>query len=112
MAAYLLASALAATTLAVPSTQQLTFHSDVNATTVEAMIKSCDVRGKFGDGQRSSSGAVPADGYSSTEGDSLLVVYGDCSAASAGAISLGAINITAEYYVLLEYQVKKPHSLL
>ena len=104
MAAYLLASALAATTLAVPSTQQLTFHSDVNATTVEAMIKSCDVRGKFGDGRRSSSGAVPADGYSVAEGDSLLVSFGDCAAAPAGAVSLGAVNATAEYYVLLEYQ--------
>jgi len=102
MAAYLLASAgLLATALAVPAVQQLTVHPVVNATAVEAMIRSCDVRGKFGDGLSFNDSAV---GYTVAEGDSLLVSFGDCAVAPTGAVQLGAVNTTAEYYVLLEYQ--------
>jgi hypothetical protein len=57
------------------------------------MIAECDVRGKFGDGVSLTD-----------EGESLLVGYGDCAAAPAGAVSLGLLNTTQEYYVLLEYQ--------
>lgn len=93
MAASLLASALAATALAVPGPRQLTVHPAVNASTVERMIAQCDVRGKFGDGVSLTD-----------EGDSLLVSFGDCAVAPAGALPLGVLNTTQEYYVLLEYQ--------
>ena len=91
----LLAGAMAATSaLAVPTSRELTVHPVVNSSAVDAMIAACDVRGKFGDG------------VSLTEaGESLLVTFGDCAAAPAGAVPLGALNTSSgEYYVLLEYQ--------
>jgi hypothetical protein len=87
----LLATTLAATALALPGPRQLTVHPAVNATSVERMIKECDVRGKFGDGVSLTD-----------EGESLLVSFGECAAAPAGAVPLGVLNTTQEYYVLLE----------
>ena len=87
----LLGSTLVATALALPGLRQLTVHPAVNATTVERMIKECDVRGKFGDGVSLTD-----------EGESLLVSFGECAAAPAGAVPLGVLNTTQEYYVLLE----------
>ncbi len=93
MAGIVLASALTAVAMAVPNPRQLTVHPAVNATTVASMIAECDVRGKFGDGVSLTD-----------EGESLLVSFGECAVAPAGAVSLGLLNTTQEYYVLLEYQ--------